>query len=114
MRPTLKFFSGLFYVNVVYKSNTESSALSRQCFLRWKETQWVVAVCLFCIFAGFVMDSEKSAGSFYLFLTEGYLLYNIALVSTKHQYESVTEFQTLSQCALSSLKGSTEETGLFV
>ena len=65
MRPTLKFFTGLFYVNVIYKSNTESSALSRQCFLWWKETQWVVVVCVFYIFAGFVLDSEKSAGFFF-------------------------------------------------
>ena len=59
------FFAGLFCVNVIYKSNTEISALCRQYFLWLKETQWCV------LFADFFKVSDKSASFLNLFLIEG-------------------------------------------
>ena len=59
------YLSGLFCVNVIYKSNTEISALCRQYFLRLKETQWCV------LFADFFKVSDKSASFLNLFLIEG-------------------------------------------
>ena len=46
---------------MLFKNETEISAVYRQCFLRWKEIQCVVVVC-FVLFAGFAAGSEKSAG----------------------------------------------------
>ena len=65
---------------------------------------------VFVLLAGFVMGSEKSAGSFLKFIFNWSI---IALVSTKYQYESATELQTLPPCAVLS-EGKRDETGSCV